>query len=112
MPPAGQEAIYPIYYLDATGQPPDGSHQYTVRFAPDQLPPVNAFWSLTLYSLPERLLVDNALDRYLINSPMLPDLLRDTDDGITLSIQHDSPGSAREANWLPAPVGAFRLGPF
>jgi hypothetical protein len=68
---------------------------------------VNAFWSLTLYELPSRTLIKNPLDRYLINSPMLPDLKRDDDGGITLHIQHDSPGKDKESNWLPAPQGPF-----
>ena len=102
------EAIYPIYSVDESGQPLDASrHRYTVHFAPGQLPPTNAFWSVTMYSLPASLLVDNPLDRYLINSPMLPDLVADPDGGITLYLQHDSPGADKEANWLPAPDGPF-----
>ena len=101
------EAIYPAYWMDADGQKLDGSHRYTIRFAADQLPPVNAFWSLTMYELPEMLLVANPIDRYLLNSPMLPDFVRDADGGITLYIQHESPGKDREANWLPAPAGPF-----
>jgi len=101
------EAIYPTYMVDADGQKLDGSHRYTLRFAPGQLPPVNSFWSLTMYELPESLLVANPLDRYLVNSPMLPDLVRDADGSITLYLQHDSPGKAREPNWLPAPDGPF-----
>jgi hypothetical protein len=104
---AKEEAIYPAYYLDSTGQPLDGKRRYTVRFAPDGLPHVNAFWSLTMYNLPERLLVANPINRYLINSPMLPGLHRDADGGVTLFIQHDSPGKDKESNWLPAPDGPF-----
>jgi hypothetical protein len=103
-----EEAIYPMLSVDSEGAPLDGSrHRYTVRFAPGAMPPVNAFWSLTMYDLPARLLVANPLDRYLINSPMLPRLVKDADGGITLHIQHESPGKAREANWLPAPNGPF-----
>jgi hypothetical protein len=101
------EAIYPSYWIDADGEKLDGSHNYTLRFAPGQLPPTNAFWSLTMYELPEMLLVDNPIDRYLLNSTMLDDFVRDDDGGITLYIQHDSPGKAREPNWLPAPAGLF-----
>jgi hypothetical protein len=101
------EAIYPAYWIDADGEKLDGSNRYTLRFAPGQLPPVNAFWSLTMYDLPEMLLVANPIDRYLLNSPMLPDFVRDADGGITLYLQHDSPGKAREPNWLPAPKGPF-----
>ena len=57
-----------------TGQKLDGANRYTVHFAPGQLPPVNAFWSLTMYELPRSLLVANPINRYLINSPMLPQL--------------------------------------
>jgi hypothetical protein len=106
---AKEEAIYPAYYLDSTGQPLDGRHRYTIRFPPEGLPPVNAFWSLTIYNLPERLLVANPINRYLINSPMLPSLQRDADGGVTLYIQHDSPGMNEETNWLPAPDRSFVL---
>jgi hypothetical protein len=68
---------------------------------------VNAFWSLTMYELPASLLTQNPLNRYLINSVMEPNLVRDADGGITLYIQHESPGRAREPNWLPAPNGPF-----
>lgn len=102
-----EEAIYPVYYQDAQGQRLDGSRAYVLRFAPGKLPPAKAFWSLTMYQLPSRLLVDNPLDRYLINSPMLPQLKRDPDGGITLYVQHQSPGTALESNWLPAPSGPF-----
>jgi hypothetical protein len=101
------EAIYPVYFIDADKQKLDGTRRYAMHFAPGQLPPVNAFWSLTMYQLPASLLYANALNRYLINSPMLPNLKRDADGGMTLYVQHDSPGAEKEANWLPAPGGAF-----
>jgi hypothetical protein len=78
-----------------------------MHFAPGQLPPVNAFWSLTMYQLPASLLYANTLNRYLINSPMLPNLKRDADGGLTLYVQHASPGADKESNWLPAPSGPF-----
>ena len=68
-----EEAIYPVYFVDASKQTLDGANRYTLRFAPGQLPPVNAFWSLTMYELPASLLYANPLNRYLINSPMLPE---------------------------------------
>jgi hypothetical protein len=102
-----QEAMYPAYYVDATKQKLDGANRYSLRFAPGQLPPVNAFWSLTMYDEPQSLLVANPLNRYLINSPMLPQLKRDADGGLTLIIQNESPG--KEANWLPAPKGPFSM---
>jgi len=95
--------------VDKDGQKLNGSKCYALRFPPNQLPPVNAFWSLTMYDLPASLLVANPLNRYLINSPMLPSLKRDEDGGLTLFIQHDSPGSNRESNWLPAPDGPFMM---
>ena len=101
------EEMYPVYIEDATKQKLDGARQYAVRFAPGQLPPVNAFWSLTMYELPASLLVANPIHRYRINSPMLPQLKRDADGGLTLLIQNGSPGKDREANWLPAPKGPF-----
>jgi len=105
---AKEEAIYPAYFVDSSGQKLDADqHRYVLRFPPGQLPPANAFWSLTMYELPSRLLTANPLNRYLINSPMLPDLKRDADGGLTLYVQADSPGSDKEANWLPAPKGAF-----
>ena len=101
------EAVYLGYPKDAAGEPLTGANKYVVHFAKDGLPPVNAFWSLTMYDLPQQLLVANPLDRYLINSPMLPTLKQDPDGGITLYFQHDSPGKAKESNWLPAPAGPF-----
>lgn len=101
------EAMYPMYGIDADGQRMDGTHRYLLRFAPGQLPPVNAFWSLTMYEMPASLLVANPINRYLINSPMLPQLQRDADGGLTLLIQNESPGKDKDANWLPAPKGPF-----
>jgi len=102
------EALYPILDHDAQGDPLDGSkHKYTLRFAKGGQPPVNAFWSITMYDLPKQLLVKNPIDRYLINSPMLPQMKTDPDGGVTIYIQADSPGKEKEANWLPAPKGPF-----
>jgi hypothetical protein len=102
-----QEAMYPLYGVDAEGQKLDGANKYTMHFAPGQLPPVNAFWSLTMYELPASLLVANPLNRYLLNSPMLPQFVKDADGGLTLYIQNESPGKDKEPNWLPAPKGPF-----
>jgi hypothetical protein len=102
-----QEAIYPVYFIDAGKQKLDGANRYTLRFAPGQLPPVNAFWSLTMYELPASLLFANPLNRYLINSAMLPNLVRDEDGGVTLYVQNAQPDDDRKANWLPAPKGPF-----
>ncbi|HEU4930292.1 MAG TPA: DUF1254 domain-containing protein [Candidatus Krumholzibacteria bacterium] len=103
-----EEAIYPIYFADADGQPLDGStYRYELYFAPGQLPPVNAFWSVTMYGAKNKLLVDNPLDRYLINSAMLRNLDRDKDGSMTLYLQYPSPGPSKQSNWLPAPNGPF-----
>ena len=104
---SAQEAIYPVYALDAAGQKLDGANQYTVHFAADQLPPVNAFWSMTMYELPASLLVANPINRYLLNSPMLPQFAKDADGGLTFHFQNESPGKDKEPNWLPAPKGPF-----
>jgi hypothetical protein len=103
-----EDAVYPVYFVDEANQKLSGANKYALRFAPDQLPPVNAFWSLTMYELPRSLLVANPINRYLLNSPMLPQLKKDADGGLTLYVQNESPGKDKEANWLPAPNGPFR----
>ncbi len=105
-----EEAIYPVYTTDAAGNKLDASdNAYTLRFSADELPPANAFWSLTMYELPSSLLVANPLDRYLLNSPMMPAFTKDQDGGITFYIQQNSPGADKESNWLPAPDGPFMV---
>jgi hypothetical protein len=106
----GIEAMYPMTRWDATGETLDGSkHSYTLTFAKDQLPPVNAFWSVTMYDGKTQLLIKNPINRYLINSPMLPDMKKNKDGSLTLYIQKDSPGKAKESNWLPAPDGPIYM---
>jgi hypothetical protein len=98
------EAMYPYTRTDATGEPLDGSkHKYTITFPPGELPPVNAFWSVTMYDGKSQFLVKNPINRYLINSPMLSAMKKDADGSLTLYLQKDSPGADKEANWLPAP---------
>jgi hypothetical protein len=105
-----EEAAYPMTFSDAAGEKLDGSaHAYTLTFAAGELPPVNAFWSVTMYDGKTQLLVANPLDRYLINSPMLPKLKKNADGSLTLRIQSKSPGKALESNWLPAPAGPIYL---
>lgn len=100
------EALYPAWQLDKDGKPLDASKtNYQITFAGNQMPPVDAFWSITLYDGKTRFLTDNALNRYLINASMLPDLAKNPDGGITLYLQHPSPGADKQANWLPAPDG-------
>jgi len=107
---AKEEAIYPGYYTDGNGRPLNGAgNHYVLKFSAGNLPPVNAFWSLTMYASPSHLLVANPLKQYLINSPMLPKLKRDPDGGLTLYIQQETPGKDKEANWLPAPNGPFLI---
>ena len=98
------EAMYPMTRVDSTGQPIDTSkNNYTLTFAKDSLPPVNAFWSVTMYDGKSQLLIENPINRYLINSPMLSSMKKNADGSLTLYIQKDSPGKDKEANWLPAP---------
>jgi hypothetical protein len=104
------EAMYPLTRNDREGQTLDGSqHNYTLTFPPGQLPPVNAFWSVTMYDGKTQLLIENPINRYLINSPMLPQMKTNPDGSLTLFIQKDSPGKEKESNWLPAPDGPIYL---
>jgi hypothetical protein len=104
------EAVYPVTRTDADGQPLDGSkHDYTLTFAAGDYPPVNAFWSVTMYDGKTQLLIKNPINRYLINSPMLPNMKKNDDGSLTLYIQNKSPGKDKESNWLPAPNGPIYL---
>ena len=104
------EAVYPMTKTLADGELLDASkHDYTLTFAKGQFPPVNAFWSVTLYDGKSQLLIENPINRYLINSPMLPKMKKDPDGSVTLYIQNKTPGKDREANWLPAPNGPIYL---
>ena len=104
------EAMYPMTRADANGETLDGSkHNYTLTFPAGQLPPVNAFWSVTMYDGKTQFLIKNPINRYLINSPMLPGMKKNADGSLTLYIQKDSPGKDKEANWLPAPDGPIYL---
>jgi hypothetical protein len=101
-----EEALYPMLATDSDGQKPDcAANRYSLTFPAGGLPPVNAFWSVTMYDAKTQLLVTNPIGRYLINSPMLPQLRKDADGSLPLYIQHQSPGAEKEANWLPAPTG-------
>ena len=105
------EAVYPITRKDGNGRPLDGSkHNYTLTFPADAFPPVNAFWSVTMYDGKTQLLIKNPIDRYLINSPMLPDLKKNADGSLTVYIQKDEPTDpVQKANWLPAPDGPIYI---
>ncbi len=105
---SSDEAAHLSYVIDSEGKPANGArHSYTVHFAKDQLPPADAFWSLTMYDAKTKLLVPNHKKRYLINSQMLPTLKLDADGGLTLALQHHEPPKAEQSNWLPAPPGPF-----
>ena len=99
----GYEAAYPMTYTDADGDQLDGRNRYILRF--DQDPPVDAFWSVTMYDLPDFYLVANPIDRYSIGD-RTPGLRRDHDGSLTIAIQHEQP--ADTSNWLPAPAAPFR----
>lgn len=100
------DAIYPHALVDSTGQPLSGSNRYVIRFPKGQLPPVNAFWSITMYNA-KQAFVQNLLGRYAIGDR---DKLQTAADGsVTIYVQHDSPGKNRESNWLPAPPDSFNL---
>ncbi len=104
------EATYPMTRVDADGETLDGSkHNYTITFPAGQFPPVNAFWSVTMYDGKSQLLIENSINRYLINSPMLLQMKKNDDGSLTLYIQKDSPGADKEANWLPAPNDTIYL---
>jgi hypothetical protein len=107
---SAEEAMYPMAKNGSEGNPLDGSkHNYTLTFAAGQYPPVNAFWSVTMYDGKTQLLIENPINRYLINSPMLPSLKKNKDGSLTLYIQKDAPSADKKSNWLPAPDGPIYL---
>jgi hypothetical protein len=104
------EALYPVATKDVRGKPLDGSkHDYTLTFAANHLPPVKAFWSLTMYDPKTQHFVSNPINRFLLNSEMLPQMQKNPDGGVTIYIQNHSPGKGKEANWLPAPHGPIYM---
>ena len=106
-----KEASYAFTREDKDGVKLDGSKtNYTLTFPAGELPPVNAFWSVTMYDGATQLLVENPINRYLINSPMLPELKKNADGSLTLFIQKDEPTDpVQKANWLPAPNGPIYI---
>jgi hypothetical protein len=101
-----EDAVYPRATKDADGQPFNGANRYEIRFAKGRLPPVGAFWSITMYNS-KQFFVKNPIGRYAIGDR---DQLKFNDDGsLTLFVQNESPGKDRESNWLPAPKDAFSL---
>jgi hypothetical protein len=107
---AAEKGLYGNSLVEAWygGYVGDGAKLSTIRFAPGQLPPAKFFWSLTLYTLPDRFLSDNPLQRYSIGD-RTPGLTRDADGGLTLYVGHVSPGRDKESNWLPAPAGKYSV---
>jgi hypothetical protein len=100
------EAMYPLATTLANGEPLDTSkHNYTLTFAKGEFPPANAFWSVTMYDGKTQFLIENPINRYLVNSPMLPGMKKNPDGSMTLYIQNKTPGKDKESNWLPAPDG-------
>ena len=100
------DAVYPTTYVDAEGKALNGANRYTLHFDKGLTPPVNAFWSVTMYDA-QSFFVDNAINRYAIGSWM--PLKRNSDCSIDLYLQQDSPGKDKAANWLPAPAGEFNV---
>ena len=101
-----EDAFYPTTQVDSAGNPLTGDKKYQLRFSKEEIPPVNAFWSLTMYNA-DSYLVDNPINRYSLGGR---DKMKYGGDGsLTLHIQRDSPGAAKQANWLPAPEGRIFL---
>jgi hypothetical protein len=101
-----EDAIYPFNLGDQAGRPLDGASKYVLQFDKGALPPVEAFWSVTLYD-PAGYQVANPLNRFALSSWM--PFKYDPDGALTLYVQNDNPGKDKEANWLPAPKGPFNL---
>jgi hypothetical protein len=101
-----EDAIYPLNLADENGTPLDGANRYTIHFDRGATPPVNAFWSLTLYDR-EGFQVANSLNRFAVSSWM--PFKYNPDGSLDLYFQNESPGGDKEVNWLPAPKGPFNL---
>jgi hypothetical protein len=103
-----EEAFYFGYQKDANSVVLNGAeNNYVLRFNLGEIPPVNGFWSITMYELPDSLLAANLLNRYSINSAMMDSLKTDADGSLAIYVQDESPGPDKESNWLPAPKGPF-----
>jgi hypothetical protein len=100
------DAIYPLNLADETGKPLDGANNYVIHFEKGATPPVNAFWSITLYDA-QGFQIANPLNRFAVSSWM--PFVTNPDGSLDLYFQNESPGAAKEANWLPAPKGPFNL---
>ena len=101
-----QDAVYPMSQRASLLEPYDGAHKYELRFEKGQLPPVKGFWSLTMYD-EAMFFVANPINRYSMS--LRTDPRFEPDGSLVIHIQNDSPGSDKDANWLPAPKGKFHL---
>ena len=101
-----EDAIYPMTLGDEAGRPLEGASRYTIHFDKGATPPANAFWSVTLYDQ-DGFQIPNSLNRFALSSWM--PFRYNADGSLDLHVQNESPGKDREANWLPAPKGAFNL---
>jgi hypothetical protein len=101
-----EDAVYPLNLGDESGKPLDGANKYSIHFDKDVIPPVKAFWSITLYD-PQGFQVANTLNRFAISSWM--PFKYNADGSLDLFFQNESPGADKESNWLPAPKGPFTL---
>jgi len=99
-----REAMYPIRYTDSDGKILNGSNKYVVKL--DREPPVNRFWSLTMYNAADKMLVENPIQRYKVGTDT-QGLKKGTDGSITIAVQNEQPAEATDVNWLPAPKGDF-----
>lgn len=104
-----EEAFYPESSVDAENEALDGSkHNYVLHFEKDEIPPVKAFWSLSMYKLPEQLFIENEINRYVISSAT-EGLKYNKDGSLDVYIQKENPGIDKESNWLPAYDGIFSI---
>jgi hypothetical protein len=101
-----EDAVYPILLADASGKAITGEQRYSIHFGADELPPVDAFWSITMYDA-EGFQAANELDRFAIGDR--DPLVYNEDGSLDILIQHENPGPEREANWLPAPTGPLGI---
>lgn len=98
------------YKVDEDGEPLNaGQSKYMLKFKKGNLPPVESYWSVTMFDSETHLQIDNPLTGYQVNSPALSDIQMDKDGGLTLYIQNESPGEGMVSNWLPAPKGPFYM---
>ncbi|MDX1373040.1 MAG: DUF1214 domain-containing protein, partial [Nitrososphaeraceae archaeon] len=102
-----QEALYPLSQTDSLGNPYNGTNNYVIHFPPGQTPPVDGFWSVTMYNQ-EKYFYDNPLNRYSVGQ--YTEGMNSNEDGsIDIYIQNQNPGSDKESNWLPSPADGFYM---